>query len=112
ARPSRQQPDADDQDEVFTVNSNLVQVDALVLDDRGQQVTDLQASDFEIIEDGRVRQPQYCSYISVTGARNSLPHPDNRLSADEVRRSIIFLVANPLLELSSSKFRGISSSLM
>jgi VWFA-related protein len=98
ASPPRQQIEPD-QDEVVTVNSNLVQVDAVVLDNRGQQVTNLQASDFEIVEDGRVRTAEYCSYISATGEGSAVPISDNRLSAKEVRRSIIFLVANPLLEI-------------
>jgi VWFA-related protein len=42
-----------DDDEVIRVNSQLVLVDALVLDQNGKQVTDLKAEDFEVLQDGK-----------------------------------------------------------
>ena len=65
--PPRQQPAQDEQDEVVRVNSNLVQVDAVVVDGRGRQVTDLQPSDFEVVEDGAPRRPEYAQYVAVDG---------------------------------------------
>lgn len=91
------------QDDVVKVNSNLVQVDTVVLDSHGQQVTDLQAADFEIVEDGRVRQPEYCSYVSISEANNP-NSTDNRLSANELRRSTVFIAANPLIEFKHNVF--------
>jgi len=38
---------------VVRISVELVQVDAIVTDSKGRHVTDLQASDFEIFEDGR-----------------------------------------------------------
>src|SRR3954471_11809068 len=62
-------PVQDEQDdEVVRVNSNLVQLDAVVVDDRGRQVTDLQAADFEIVEEGAPRRPEYAQYVAVEGA--------------------------------------------
>ena len=49
--PPPQKP-SDDQDEVVKINTNLVQVDAVVTKD-GKPVTDLTADDFELYEDGK-----------------------------------------------------------
>lgn len=94
-----QQPVQDEQDEVVRVNSNLVQVDAVVVDDRGRQVADLQASDFEIVEDGAPRRPEYTQYVAVDGGARPSTLADGRLSVNEVRRSIVFVVANPVIEV-------------
>jgi hypothetical protein len=97
--PTPQQPD--EQDEVVRVNSNLVQVDAVVVDERGRQVIDLQASDFEIVEGKVPRQPEYCQYVPVDGPRAGTP-TDGRLTVNEVRRSIVFVVSNPVIELKNN----------
>jgi VWFA-related protein len=95
----QQPPAQEERDEVVRVNSNLVQADAAVVDGRGRQVADLQASDFEIVEDGAPRRPEYAQYVAVDGgARPSTP-ADGRLGADEVRRSMVFVVANPVIEV-------------
>lgn len=94
----------EDQDETISVNTNLVQVDAVVLDKKGRQVTDLQAADFEIVEDGRVRPPEFSSYVPVAGEGGAAASPagDDRLGANEVRRSIVFIVANPVIEVKNN----------
>jgi hypothetical protein len=40
-------------DEPVRISVTLVQVDAVVTDGKGRQVTDLKPEDFEILEDGR-----------------------------------------------------------
>ena len=40
-------------DAVIRINVNLVQVDAAVTDKQGKPVTDLQPSEFEVLQDGR-----------------------------------------------------------
>ena len=96
------QPGRDEQDEVVRVNSNLVQVDAVVVDGRGRQVADLQASDFEIVEDGTPRRPEYAQYVTADGGARARPPADGRLAANEVRRSVVFVVSNPLIELKNN----------
>lgn len=105
--PPRQRPEPDEQDdEPVKVSSNLVQVDAVVLDNRGRQVTNLKATDFEIIEEGRARRPEFCAYVPVTGGPNeAAPATDGRLAANELRRSIVFVVSNPVLEIKNNFFR-------
>src|SRR5215510_14956838 len=54
-QPSRPKPSptpADDED-VIRINTNVVQVDAIVVDKQGKVVTDLKAEDFEIVEEGK-----------------------------------------------------------
>ncbi|MET0623543.1 MAG: VWA domain-containing protein [Pyrinomonadaceae bacterium] len=65
----------DDEDEVVRITSNLIQVDAVVLDAEGRQVTDLTADDFELSEDGRARPITNFSYVDTSpeGASSSKP---------------------------------------
>jgi VWFA-related protein len=90
-------------DEVVRVNTNLVQVDAVVTDKDGRQVTDLHANDFEIVEDGRTRQPDYCSYVALGNS----PAPANgdahaQPTAHELRRTFAFVISNPIINIGFS----------
>lgn len=58
----QQNPPPDDAQDVVRINTNLVQIDAVVTKD-GKQVTDLQAEDFELFEDGRPQKITQFSYI-------------------------------------------------
>ena len=53
---------------VIRITVNLVQVDAVVTDSKGRQVTDLKPEDFEIIEDGAPRPITNFSYIPIRSA--------------------------------------------
>ncbi|HEY9283119.1 MAG TPA: hypothetical protein VIP46_06660, partial [Pyrinomonadaceae bacterium] len=61
-------PDEVDEDEVVRITTNLVQVDAVVTDKDGRQVTGLTADDFEVEENGRARQITNFSYIRIEPA--------------------------------------------
>ena len=50
-------------DEIIRISSNLVLIDALVLDKKGQQVKDLLPQDFEIYQDGKLQKITNFSYI-------------------------------------------------
>lgn len=106
----RQQDDED----VVRITSNLIQVDAVVLDSQGKQVTDLNASDFELLEDGRAQAITNFSYVNTSsdanrdanaqaGARNAnakgstnakgaTPVPPARVKPGSARRIIAFVV--------------------
>ena len=88
--------------DVIKVKTNLVQVDAVVTNDRGQQVTDLTASDFEIIEEGRKRTPEYCSYIVSAAATKAEDRSVGPPTADQLGRVFVFLVSNPIIEFGYS----------
>src|SRR5215210_3748178 len=82
----RQQPDeprpqqgAPDEDEVVRISTNLVQVDAVVTDGGGRQVTDLESRDFEILEDGKPQPITNFSYVSLGGPEApATPAPQGR----------------------------------
>ncbi len=99
-----------DDGDVVRITSNLVQVDAVVTDKKGQQVTDLTADDFELLEDGRPQKITNFSYITnvapppppssssppvVAGAARDktvpLPPPVH-LRPEQVRRTIALVV--------------------
>jgi VWFA-related protein len=93
---------------VFSVTSTLVQVDAVVTDSKGHQLTDLKAGDFEVFVDGKPQKIKNFSYVQVTpdlGAnaaaepyrlpRQKLqlpPAPSAPLSREDVRRTIVLMV--------------------
>ena len=48
----------------ISVNVNEVRLDAVVLDGKQRQITDLTADDFEIYQDGVLQEINSCMYIS------------------------------------------------
>ena len=94
-------------EDTVVVNTNLVQLDAVVTDKSGHVVTDLQPEDFELLENGHVRSITAFSYISLT-SKQPLPHsrsnkrPDVRSASppqslrairpESVRRAIAIVV--------------------
>jgi len=50
---------------VIRINVNLVQVDAVVTDNKGKAVTDLKAEDFEVLQDGKLQAITNFSFIDV-----------------------------------------------
>ncbi len=72
-----------------------VRIDAVVLNWRGRQITDMTADDFEIYQDGKKQEIISAIYINDQTSR-----PDSQaplisvpaLSRDEIRRTILFLV--------------------
>jgi VWFA-related protein len=103
AAPQTPAPTVDD-DEVVRINVNLVQVDAVVTDRDGRQVTNLRPEDFEIYEDERPQRITHFAYVSAdpTGPASSSSNataaaPTDRLAPptvlkplrpSEVRRTI------------------------
>lgn len=117
-KPARQQPtpSPQDQDEVVRITTSLVQVDAVVTDSNGQQVTNLTADDFEVREDNRVQKITNFSYVSTesrlpipaTASRNvpgNVPLvPPRRLRPEQVRRTIALVVDDFGLSFGSIHF--------
>src|SRR5829696_7357911 len=102
--PSAERQDKPGQEDVVTITSNLVQIDVVVTDKDGKQVTDLRADDFEIAEDSKRQQITNFTYVSaespqvtpaageVAAARNAATPPPARLRRDQVRRTIALVV--------------------
>src|SRR5947209_817385 len=59
--PAQESPDTP----VLRVTVNLVQVDAVVTDSKGKQVTNLTAGDFQLFQDGKPQKITHFSYIST-----------------------------------------------
>lgn len=103
-------------DDVVRITTNLVQLDALVVDKKGRQVTDLRPEEFEILEDGRRQKITNFSYVELTPANTSLPSsaasprdrnappvPPVRLRPEQVRRTIALVVDDLGISFESAK---------
>ena len=104
ATPPRQNPP--NEDDVIKVRTNVVQVDAVVTDKSGKAVTDLTLSDFEVLEDGKPVKTEYFSFVPLVvqhSAQTETGLPQTMtaepVSKDNLKRTFVFLVDNPLLAL-------------
>jgi len=95
-------------DNTIRITVNLVQVDAVVSDAKGKQVTDLEAKDFEILQDGKPQKITHFSYVSTVPRKPAAvpptqvavdrtsppppPAPAQRLRMNQVRRTIALVV--------------------
>jgi VWFA-related protein len=102
---------------VFTVTSTLVQLDAVVADSKGRNVSDLNNDDFEVLIDGKPQPLTHFSYVPVsaephpaepapTAKSNSglLPPPSSPLRPEDVRRTIVLMVDDLGLSFESMAF--------
>jgi len=100
--PKAEQKGPQHKDDVVRISVTLVQVDAVVTDDKGKQVTDLKPGDFQILEDGRPQRITNFSYLSNVSARPAEPArlpdklappvPTRLLRPDEVKRTLALVV--------------------
>lgn len=100
----QQQREAQGDDDVVRITTNLVQIDAVVLDRDGRQVKDLGPQDFEILEDARPQKVTNFSYISTEGAGGATvvksapvsasvaPVPPARIRPGQARRTLALVV--------------------
>jgi VWFA-related protein len=114
-----QQGEADDS-EVVRISTNLVQVDAVVTDRDGKQVTDLGPEEIEVFEDNHPQKITNFSYISTQPATPppvasnspkpagnvspSVAPPPVRLRPDQVRRTIALVVDDLGMSFESTAF--------
>lgn len=107
-----------DQDDVVRINTNLVQIDAVVTKD-GKLVPDLKAEDFEIFEDGKrqsITSFAYVSNMTRTNDAGSTPATERDKSApftplkrDDPRRTLAIVVDD--LGLSAASMSQVRSQL-
>lgn len=103
-------------EEVVRITTNLVQIDAVVTDRRGQQIVDLSSEEFEVYEDGRRQQLTNFSYVGLQPESTSAPvtpkskdktpppQPPEQLRPDQVRRSIALVVDDLGLSFESTYY--------
>ncbi|HMJ25408.1 MAG TPA: VWA domain-containing protein [Pyrinomonadaceae bacterium] len=109
-----QKPDADD---VVRITTNLVQVDAVVTDKNGKVVTDLKPDEIRIMEDGRQQKITNFSYNvtespsgperkekAATIDKNAPAAPPTRLKLEDIRRTIAIVVDDLGLSFESTHF--------
>ncbi|HCX30690.1 MAG TPA: hypothetical protein DHU55_13130, partial [Blastocatellia bacterium] len=65
APQQKTQPPLPGTEEVVRITTNLVQIDAVVTDRRGQQIIDLGPEEFEVYEDGRRQQLTIASGVGL-----------------------------------------------
>jgi VWFA-related protein len=78
-------PGAPDQQPVFRTGINFVRVDAIVTDKQGNPVGNLQASDFEVLEDGQPQTIEQFRFVRVDGSLPVESPAPIRTRADEER---------------------------
>lgn len=93
---------AQQQDFAIKVGVEEVRIDAVVLDNKGHQITDLTVKDFELLQDGKSQKITSCIYVSNSNTvKRTTPSPEASkaelmvstpmLPSNEVRRTIAFL---------------------
>src|SRR4026207_1408899 len=95
---------ADQTDLTFRSGINFVTVDAYVSDSKGQPITDLKQSDFEILEDNKPQKIEQFRFIKVDGnPKPGAPPPqeirnrddeEREAARDDTRGLVIFLDAH------------------
>src|SRR5262245_46912774 len=104
---------------VIRINVNLVQVDAIVTDSKGNPVTNLTADDFEVLQDGKIQTLTNFEFVDVKagvargtpaarggipprGGRGAVPFPPVRgLRPQQIRRTIALVVDDLALSFDS-----------
>ena len=100
------------QEPTLRITVNLVQVDAVVTDAHGRQVTNLSGDDFEVLEDGRTRKITACTYVRISdvtvrhssqrsGAQLEVPRNEAKAIPEQVQRTIVLLVDDLNLSIQS-----------
>jgi len=82
----------------FRVNVDLVQIDAVVTDAKGHPARNLEAADFQVLEDGRPQTITSFSYVEVTkGTPGAVPSAADtrtsprKLASEDVRRVVVLM---------------------
>src|SRR6266550_3724414 len=90
----------------FRVEANFVEVDAFVSDGSGKPVTDLKASDFQLLEDGKPQTVSAFSYVNIPITRPERPlfsptaiEPDVETNVGMDGRIYLFVIDDLHLDL-------------
>jgi VWFA-related protein len=107
SQPTATPPVEIDEEDVVRITTNLVQLDVIVTDKKGRQITDLKPEDFQILEDGKPQKITNFSYVTTEtpattpaapapkpdkNAPPAPPAPPRRLRPEQVRRTVALVV--------------------
>src|SRR6266508_6426980 len=110
-----QQPARTGDEDVVRITKNLVQVDAVIVDKKGQPVTDLRSDEVQIFEDAHQQKITNFSFVAsespVTALtqpappdKNAPPLPPVKLHPEDVRRTIALIVDDLGLSFESTYY--------
>ena len=98
-------PIVEDTGDVVKITTNLIQIDVVVTDKKGNQVTDLKPEDFEIYENGKKQDISNFSYIFTQSPKESediktqksknkysVPAPSAKLKLEQVKRTYALVI--------------------
>ena len=112
-KPDNQKPTPEDLD-VVKITTNLVQIDAVVTDQKGRRITDLRPDEIEMLEDGKSQKVTNFSYVTLDPTRsevrpqpidkNAPPTPPVKLRPEQVRRTIALVVDDLGLSFDSAYY--------
>lgn len=98
-------------DDVVKITTNIIQMDFTAVDKKGRPVTDLQPSEVEVYENGKLQKTGHLNFISVASRSNktddaapadpSIPKPPQKLAPENVRRTIALVVDDLNLSFTS-----------
>lgn len=109
-------PQRPDEADVVRITTNLVQVDAVVTDRSGRQITDLKPDELQIFEDGKRQKITHFAYVysgSPESAppstarvvdKNAPPSPPVKLKPDQIKRTIALVVDDLGLSFQSTYY--------
>lgn len=95
--------ESNEEDSIVRINTSLVQIDVVVTDKNGRQVTDLKPEDFEILENGKRQTITNFSYVALQpdaqttvvnppSSNPSIPVKPARIRPEQVRRTFALVV--------------------
>lgn len=112
--PTQTQSQDRSEDDVVRITTNLVQVDPVITDRNGKQVTDLRPDEVQIFENGKPQQITNFSYVSLGSTtpaatarplNNNLPPPPPvPLKPEQARRTIAVVVDDLGLSFESTYY--------
>lgn len=118
SRPADQKPSPTPQEltdlDVVKITTNLVQIDAVVVDKNGKPVTDLRPDEVEMLEDGKPQKILNFTYVNVQpppakstpkkSSDNPIPEPPRPIRPEQMNRTIALVVDDLGLSFDSAYF--------
>src|SRR5438874_539998 len=115
--PPAPEPQRPEDIDVVRITTNLVQLDAVITDNKGKIVTDLKPQEIQIFEDGHQQKVTHFTFITTAAPeisapevkpkaidKNAPPPPPMRLKPEDIRRTIAIVVDDLGLSFESTYY--------